>query len=159
MRETQNAKDSVYMALREQLAALNPARIVTTADEMRPGIVVEENEIDAALPLPQEVFVLRWHGSKVVERMMRLDAEVIYRAIGDEAMSRQDRGRRRTAMDKEIFALCERGSAEIADHSQQPAAPSGGKVMWRLDGIEVAGEGDERRAKLVVMFARTEDAA
>ena len=41
----QSAKDTFYVTLRDRLAALNPARTVVVRGMVRPGVLVEENEL------------------------------------------------------------------------------------------------------------------
>ena len=41
----QNAKDTFYELLRGRLAALNPDRTVVVRGVVRPGVLVEENEL------------------------------------------------------------------------------------------------------------------
>ena len=53
------ARDSFYVALRDRLQVLNPARQVMIRGVWRPGVLVEENESFAAI-VPDNVFVLRW---------------------------------------------------------------------------------------------------
>jgi len=48
----QNAKDTFYVMLQSRLAALNPARTIVVRSQVRPGILVDENELPtAAIPL------------------------------------------------------------------------------------------------------------
>ena len=41
----QNAKDTFYEVLRSRLVALNPERTIVLRGVMRPGVLVEENEL------------------------------------------------------------------------------------------------------------------
>ena len=41
----QNAKDTFYVTLQSRLAALNPARTIVVRGVVRPGTLVEENEL------------------------------------------------------------------------------------------------------------------
>ena len=50
-----NAKDTFYVALRDRLAAVNPARTFVLRGVVRPGIMVVENEMVSA-ELPADVF-------------------------------------------------------------------------------------------------------
>ena len=61
------ARDSFYVALRDRLQALNPARQVLVRGVWRPGVLVEENESFAAVA-PDNVFVLRWTKATVDEQ-------------------------------------------------------------------------------------------
>ena len=44
----QNAKDTFYVTLRDRLAAVNPARTMLVRGVIRPGLLVEENELASA---------------------------------------------------------------------------------------------------------------
>ncbi len=44
----QNAKDTFYRMLQSRLAALNPARTIVLRGTVRPGVLVEENELATA---------------------------------------------------------------------------------------------------------------
>ena len=48
----QPTKDSFYIALRDRLAALNPARVISLGGQQRPAILVPENEVRTALSAP-----------------------------------------------------------------------------------------------------------
>ncbi len=41
----QDARDTFYVALRGRLAAINPDRTIVVRGQVRPGILVEENEL------------------------------------------------------------------------------------------------------------------
>jgi hypothetical protein len=44
----QNEKDTFYMMLQSRLAALNPARTIVVRGVVRPGTLVDENELPSA---------------------------------------------------------------------------------------------------------------
>ena len=54
----QNAKDTFYELLRERLAVLNPERTIVVRGVSRPGVLVDENELQASAALP-DCFHLR----------------------------------------------------------------------------------------------------
>src|SRR5438046_2570039 len=58
----QSAKDSLYVALRDRLAALDPARVVFLdgAGASRPAVIVCENEPVTAAPQLPSAFYLSW---------------------------------------------------------------------------------------------------
>ena len=60
----QNAKDTFYEVLRSRLVALNPERTIVLRGVVRPGVLVEENELLSAVALP-DCFRLRWSVSQV----------------------------------------------------------------------------------------------
>ena len=55
----QNAKDTFYELLRGRLAALNPERTAVVRGLTRPGVLVDENELQASAALP-DCFHLQW---------------------------------------------------------------------------------------------------
>jgi hypothetical protein len=55
----QNARDTFYVTLRDRLAAVNPARTIVLRGLVRPGVLVEENELVSAA-LPADAFCLHW---------------------------------------------------------------------------------------------------
>ncbi len=48
----QNAKDTFYEMLRSRLVALNPERTIVLRGVVRPGVLVEENELLSSTMLP-----------------------------------------------------------------------------------------------------------
>ena len=44
----QNAKDTFYLMLQSRLTALNPSRTIVVRGVLRPGILVDENELPTA---------------------------------------------------------------------------------------------------------------
>ena len=55
----QNAKDTFYEMLRGRLAALNPGRTIVLRGVVRPGVLVEENELVSTVVLP-DCFRVNW---------------------------------------------------------------------------------------------------
>ncbi len=60
----ENARDTFYVTLRNRLAALNPGRTVVVRGVVRPGVLVEENELATAFQ-PVDTFCLHWTGMRV----------------------------------------------------------------------------------------------
>ena len=105
----QNAKDTFYEWLRGRVAQLNPARTTVVRGVLRPGVLVEENELPAAASAPAECFRLRWMGLEAVDAesappLIRLRVEVAYATAGTAANGGMDRGRLLNAMDAELSA-------------------------------------------------------
>jgi hypothetical protein len=104
----QNAKDTFYVALRNRLAVLNPARMITLAGKLRPGIMVEENETPVA-QRPPDVFVLHWTGAVVdhcLPAMLEAQTcEICYWTRGSDTNLDMDRGRLLTEMDAELASI------------------------------------------------------
>lgn len=101
----QNAKNTFYEVLRARLAALNPARTLVVRGVMRPGVLVEENELATALHLP-DCFRLRWTKVEVESqsRMPRVTMQCTldYATAGSAGNGGMDRGRSLAAMDAEL---------------------------------------------------------
>ena len=54
----QNAKDTFYLTLQGRLAVLNPARTMVVRGVLRPGTLVDENELPTAF-VPLDAFRLQ----------------------------------------------------------------------------------------------------
>jgi hypothetical protein len=104
----QNAKDTFYEVLRGRLAALNSYRTIVLRGVVRPGLLVEENELVSAVAIP-DCFRLRWSVSGVeangVLPLVTLDCEIEYETAGTGMNAGMDRGRALAAMDAELHAV------------------------------------------------------
>jgi len=60
----QNAKDTFYVTLQSRLATLNAARTIVVRGVVRPGTLVDENELPSA-GVSVDVFRLQWTGLQV----------------------------------------------------------------------------------------------
>jgi hypothetical protein len=161
----QSIKDSFYIALRDRLAALNPARVVTIQNLTRPAIVVLENEIAAAAGLEPDVFYLRWGAAHAVDGaefgkrpLLRLDCAIEYFVEGSDTVSFQDRGRALAKSDAELLAICAPARTALKDFTQTPPADLAAWIFWtrpQLAAIEAEGRVLQRTAALAV-FAFSE---
>ncbi|HEX4487564.1 MAG TPA: hypothetical protein VH088_14930 [Terriglobales bacterium] len=154
----QFAKDSFFMALRERLTALNPARTITVNGITRPAIVVAENEIVVPVePLP-DAFYIEWGVAGLVERqtgarrLMEMDCGISYHTLG-VADSGVDRGRELSALDTELLNICQPGNTAKQDFTQSPNVDLGTRIVWSEPGFgEVSGviaqESSTRRIRL-----------
>jgi hypothetical protein len=101
----QNAKDTFYEVLRGRLVALNSERTIVLRSVVRPGVLVEENELVSAVALP-DCFRLRWAVSSVDANgtlpMVTLECEIEYETAGTAMNAGMDRGRALAAMDAEL---------------------------------------------------------
>jgi hypothetical protein len=101
----QNAKDTFYEVLRSRSVALNPERTIVLRGVVRPGVLVEENELLSAVALP-DCFRLRWAASATdpngVMPMVTLQCAIDYETAGTAMNSGMDRGRALAAMDAEL---------------------------------------------------------
>jgi hypothetical protein len=164
----QFAKDSFYMALRERLAAVNPARTITVNGVERPAVVVAENEVVVPVePLP-DAFYIEWGVANVVERqtgkrrLMEMICVISHHTLGT-ADSGVDRGRELAALDSELLRICQPGNTAKQDFGQSPSVELGTNVVWSMPELgEVSGviaqEKStkrirlERKAKLKIFF-------
>lgn len=101
----QNAKDTFYEVLRGRLAVLNAERTIVLRGVIRPGVLVEENELVSAVALPG-CFRLRWAPNGVDANgalpMVMLTCEIDYETAGTGVNGGMDRGRALAAMDAEL---------------------------------------------------------
>jgi len=103
----QNAKDTFYTMLQSRLAAVNPSRTIVVRGIVRPGLLVEENELPSASP-PTDCFRLRWTKLQLVSTsplpLMAMECWITYATAGSAGNAAMDRGRTLAAMDSELFA-------------------------------------------------------
>lgn len=101
----QRAKDTFYIALRDRIATLNPARTALVRGIVRPAVLVEENELAGDYP-PLNAFRLRWTGLDVDSHgpmpLAKIRCEIRYATAGNSGNGGMDRGRMMAAMDAEI---------------------------------------------------------
>jgi hypothetical protein len=152
----QNAKDSFYMALRNRLAALNPARTILLRGALRPGILVEEAEAPFA-QLPSDVFVLRWLtlGADVdlASTFIAAECEILYQTCGSQSFGGLDRGRALSQMDEELLAILQPFHTPKLSYATTPPAPLLTQVFWDEPGFTpIAPQRDRlsRSAKVTV---------
>jgi len=101
----QNAKDTFYDVVRSRLVALNPERTIVLRGMVRPGVLVEENELLTAVALP-ECFRLAWSVERVDAKgcmpLVALQCSIRYETAGLAMNGGMDRGRALAAMDAEL---------------------------------------------------------
>ena len=158
----QSAKDSFYVALRDRLAALNPARVVYLDGASRPAVIVAENQAPGSAVPFDNAFYLRWGAARVApgtqharRPFLALGCVLSYRTSGTEENSFSDRGRTLAALDLELLAIASPGLTAKQDYSQAPVLDLGTKVLWRhpqLGDAEVAGSELRRSAALTIFF-------
>jgi len=132
----QFAKDSFYVALRDRLAVVNPARTVAINGAVRPAVLVVENEPATASPIPANVFHLTWSaaqaaaGEAAAKRpLMALAVQISYGTSGT-LEGGVDRGRLLAALDGELLAICSPGRTNKQDFTHTPTADLGSHVIW-----------------------------
>jgi hypothetical protein len=103
----QNARDTFYVTLQGRLAAINPARTMVLRGVMRPGVLVEENELASAFQ-PVNVFCLHWTALSVNAQgalpLVTMSCQIQYATDGDSGNGGMDRGRLLSGMDAELAA-------------------------------------------------------
>jgi hypothetical protein len=152
----QNAKDSLYMALRARLTAVNPERTILLRGAVRPGILVEEAEAPFS-QLPSDVFILRWLGLGVdldlSSTMAAEECEIVYQTCGTQSFGGLDRGRSLSAMDEELVALLQPFHTPKLNYEATPPAAMLTQVFWdepTLGPIMVQRDRLSRSAKVMV---------
>jgi len=134
----QNAKDSFYMALRTQLAAINAERTILLRGAVRPGILAEEAEAPFS-QLPNDVFVLRWLGLGVDfnlgSTMVAEQCEVIYQTSGTQSYGGLDRGRSLREMDEELTAMVQPFYTPKLNYTTTPPVAMLTNVFWDEPGF------------------------
>ena len=127
------ARDSFYVALKDRLQTLNPARQVLVRGVWRPGILVEENESFVAVA-PDNVFVLRWTKAVVDEQhalaRTQQTCEIQYQTAGTAAAGGLDRGNLLVIMDAELLSVLQPQQVQKTDYTVTPPAPMGTRVSW-----------------------------
>lgn len=155
----QRAKDTFYITLRDRIATLNPARTALVRGIVRPGVLVEENELVSDYP-PLNAFRLRWteleidtHGPLALAKMR---CEIRYASAGNLGNGGMDRGRMMAAMDAELAeALGEAPQRALKTDYAAPAAPQPAhtNIFWcdaQFGALVANGEQLERTASVDV---------
>ena len=159
----QNAKDTFYLALQGRLAALNPARKILLRGVMRPGTLVEENELPLAW-VPVDAFRLHWTGLRVdsagPQPLATLDCAIQYATDGSQGSGGMDRGRLLAAMDAELATALGTAPRRVAkmNYTGTSATTMGTNVFWAdpVFGAAVAVGERLERTVTVAVFAYQE---
>ncbi|HWF39778.1 MAG TPA: hypothetical protein VG322_14745 [Candidatus Acidoferrales bacterium] len=141
----QFTKDTFYITLRNRLAALNPARVITLNGVIRPAVVVAVNEaVIPVKPLPN-AFYLEWGAAQAVPQQVgdrgtfSLECLISYHTFGT-VESGVDRGRTLNALDTELITICQPASTTKLDYTQTTPANLGTSVVWTTPQLgKVAG--------------------
>ena len=152
----QRAKDTFYVVFRDGIAAVNAQRTVAVRGVLRPAVIVEENELQIAVP-EAEVFRLRWTDVAVDRSgtvpLTKLRGEIRYETTGTAELSGMDRGRELAAMDWELRSALGGAvqSAPKMDFSGATPVPDGTRIFWSDPEFGAATtEGDRLGRKAVV---------
>jgi hypothetical protein len=139
----QFAKDSIFLALQQRLAGLNPARTVTINGTTVPAVLVAENLPPAAAEPQPNAFYIEWGRAGVVNghagnsALIGVECVISYYTLGT-VQSMVDRGRVLGQMDGELLAICQPANTEKMDYTQSPAADLGTKVFWNQPAFNEA---------------------
>ncbi len=168
MFSVQLMKDTFYAAIRNRVAANNPARTVVVRGVLRPGVVVAENELPGAAVdgiAPADAFCLRWTGLAIDTQaglpLLSMTCEIRYATDGSIGSGGMDRGRSLAAMDSELAAAIAAAPqsssalaiAEIAGGGASTETATGTSVFWGDVSFKPAvmrGERMERTAEVEV---------
>ena len=154
----QNARDTFYVTLRDRLAAVNPARTIVLRRLVRPGVLVEENELVSAA-LPVDAFCLHWTTLSVDAQgtlpLVTMGCAIRYATDGDSGNGGMDRGRLLAAMDAELAATVSAAPQHAVKRNYAGAAPAAmaTNVFWgdaAFGAVVVEGERLERVATVAV---------
>src|SRR5664280_1178668 len=135
----QNEKDTFYMTLQSRLTALNPARTIVVRGVVRPGTLVDENELPSEW-VPVDVFRLQWSGLQVNSTgplpLVAMECSIQYATDGSSGNGGMDRGRLLAAMDAELAAALGAEPHTVGKMNYSAAGagiaatPMGTNVFW-----------------------------
>jgi hypothetical protein len=152
----ENARNTFYLALRNQLAVVNPLRVLLLRGVDRPGIMVEENESAVAFAIPN-VFVLRWTKLSIdTQHALPLVAqvcEILYWTEGTSANGGLDRGRLLSAMDADLSQILVPRNALKQNFIVTPPAAMATRLFWNgaaFDGVVTTKNRISRMASVTV---------
>jgi hypothetical protein len=164
----QDARDSFYITLRGRLAAINPARTIVVRGQVRPGLLVEENEL-ANSSQPVDAFAMRWTGLKVDASgpmpLAAMECEIHYATAGSPGNGGMDRGRLLGAMDGELAAALTQAPQSAVKMNYSSVAGTGAtavamgtNIFWNQPQFAVATVAGERieRVATVQVFSYQE---
>jgi hypothetical protein len=157
----ENAKNSFYIALRNRLAEVNPARTIFLRGVSRPGVLVEENELVTTKP-PNDIYRLRWTKLSVNRQMPaaleQISCEIRYSTAGTSANGGMDRGQCLAAMDDELMQMLQPCSTPKMSYTQSGSTAMATNVFWTAPAFEAVSEaqGVLTRAVAVDVFSLQE---
>ena len=156
----QNAKDTFYEVLRGRLAALNLERTIVLRGVVRPGVLVEENELVTAFTLP-DCFRLAWMSETIDAAgcmpTVAMQCEISYETAGTAFNGGTDRGRALAAMDGELLAAVNAApqSAPKMNYSKlpqgKPAVAMATSIWWSSVEIGKAIARGDRIARVATV--------
>ena len=139
------------------------ARTIVVRGQVRPGVLVEENELATVLQ-PADAFAMRWPGMKVDAAgpmpLVTMECEIRYATDGSAGNGGMDRGRLLGGMDGELTAALTQAPQSAVKMNYSGVAGTGAaavamgtNIFWGqpvFGGTTVAGERIERVATVQV---------
>jgi hypothetical protein len=138
----QATKDSFYIALRNQLVAVDPNRVVTLDGAIRPARAVIENEPPAGAPLLCDTFYLHWGNARTTAlsagSLMEMDCTISYWTKGTIQNGSLDRGRDLASLDNDLLAMCWPPQTAKCDYSSGSPVSLGSTIFWTRPALNAA---------------------
>jgi hypothetical protein len=131
----QFTKDSFYLALRDRLASLNPARLAVINGTTRIAIVVTENELISPAPPAPNTFYLGWKAPKLLDNspatgpIIAMDCLISFEAE-PSTQAGTDRGRVLSQLTTELLSICSPPHTRKRDFTQSPSIDLGTDIFW-----------------------------
>ena len=133
----QDIKDTFYATLRDRIALLNPARTMVVRGQVRPAVLVAENEMPNTNLGDLNCYVLRWSEPKQQNNLLSIACELAYATAGTQAAAGMDRGRLLAAMDTELLVALSVPEQHAAGFSVSEASagaavslPANSNIFW-----------------------------
>lgn len=141
----QDAKDTFYVTLRDRLVAVNADRTVAVRGQVRPAVVVDENE-EPMQRVDAGVFHLQWSDVSMDARPgLLLESalcRVVYRSRSDAGGSELARGRELVAMHEELTGMLQPSSVPEQRFSESGVEMLRGRVWWFEEGRRAVTDND-----------------
>ncbi len=135
----QAAKDSLYLTLRERLAASYPGRTITVGAATRPAIVVVENDQPSVTARQHETFYMEWGEARpvrpAISTLMAMTFTLTYASAGTEQNGGLDRGRVLGELDSEMLGICSPAVARKSDNTGANPVDLGSNIFWTVPAI------------------------
>jgi hypothetical protein len=156
----QFSKDTFYATLRDRLAQLNPARVITINGAQRPAVLVAENAPATDAPALLDCFILSWTAPAIVQAiapdqaLWRIECRIAYSTSGTDAAS-TDRGRTLAALDNELATISFPRNAAKRNYTTAPPTELGTNIFWsepRFADAAPTGQTLTRDASFTVFF-------
>jgi hypothetical protein len=142
----QKSKDSFFAALRDRLSVVNHERTVMIDGQLRPGILVCENEAVGLDQKLSDVFCVTWGASAKVSPAasspVAIDCTISFKTAGAVEQNGMTRGRELAAMTHELSRMLEPRSTTKMDFANGQAVELNVPVFWsQADGGPVEEDG------------------